>query len=189
MEITLDTWIISDTHFGHLNIVRYQSRPENHDELMVERWNERIGEDDDVLHLGDIFLGPKSDASELLLKLKGRKYYLRANHDRQSANWYAEYGFISLGKRVAWRAPNNDDVLFSHEPSRDYGWKINIHGHIHKNGYPPDVDMNRDYRNVSVEVMDYRPWRLRDVLSGGKFQSPADAGMNEYEIAKSVSPT
>jgi len=44
--VTYDTWIISDTHFGHRNIVEYQDRPENHDEIMIRRWAASVGEDD-----------------------------------------------------------------------------------------------------------------------------------------------
>lgn len=184
LELSLDTWIISDTHFAHARIVDYCGRPRNHDEIMVERWNERVADHEQVFHLGDICMGPRAQAIELLSQLKGEKYYLRANHDRHSAAWYREVGFETVGALVAWVSPDEESVLFSHEPARAGGWDINIHGHIHTNGYPPGLDLSRDYRNVSVEVMDYRPWRLRDVLNEGKFQSPEQAGISEYEAAR-----
>lgn len=184
LELSLDTWIISDTHFAHARIVDYCGRPLNHDEIMVERWNERVRDHEQVFHLGDICMGPRTQAVKLLAQLKGEKYYLRANHDRHSPSWYRDVGFESVGSLVAWVSPDEQSVLFSHEPARADGWDINIHGHIHTNGYSPSLDLTRDYRNVSVEVMDYRPWRLRDVLTGGKFQSPAEAGISAYELAR-----
>ncbi len=52
--IDLDTWIISDTHFGHKNIIKYCDRPLNHNELMIEQWGDLIKWQDNVLHLGDL---------------------------------------------------------------------------------------------------------------------------------------
>ena len=29
------TWVVSDTHFGHRNIVGFCHRPENHEDIMI----------------------------------------------------------------------------------------------------------------------------------------------------------
>ena len=58
-------WIISDTHFCHKNIIAYSGRPfktveEMNDEI-IKRWNNKVGKDDFVIHLGDFALGKKDD--------------------------------------------------------------------------------------------------------------------------------
>lgn len=52
------TYFISDLHFGHRNILRFDCRPfstiEEHDEYLINQWNDTVGADDDVWILGDI---------------------------------------------------------------------------------------------------------------------------------------
>ncbi len=78
LEITLDTWIISDTHFFHTpvrlwreNIGRYCSRPENWQELIIKNWNDLVSPDETILHLGDFAVGNKTNFDLLTGMLSG----------------------------------------------------------------------------------------------------------------------
>lgn len=51
--ITLDTYIISDTHFRHANIVKYCGRDANHDEIMRRNWMETVAEETYLGKLGE----------------------------------------------------------------------------------------------------------------------------------------
>ncbi len=55
------TFFTSDTHFNHANIIRFCNRPfkdvEQMNEVMIANWNNVIGKDDTVFHLGDFCLG------------------------------------------------------------------------------------------------------------------------------------
>ena len=48
----------SDHHFGHTNILKFCNSPfnsiEQMNEELIKRWNEKIGPDDEVYHLGDL---------------------------------------------------------------------------------------------------------------------------------------
>lgn len=172
MRVSLDTWIVSDTHFGHANIIRYCNRPENHDELMVENWNATVGEYEDVLHLGDLAF-KKSVAIGYVRQLKGRKFLIKGNHDHEKDVWYENEGFRIMPRKVFFKW-DEQVVLLTHEPEVEHeGWAINIHGHIHNNGWDParvPFTPGLDYRNVSIEVMDYKPVRLREILEEGKYE-------------------
>jgi calcineurin-like phosphoesterase family protein len=59
------TWVVSDTHWHHDRPWIVQARGftsvEEHDETLIARWNERVGPEDVVLHLGDFMA--QSDAA------------------------------------------------------------------------------------------------------------------------------
>lgn len=112
--------------------------------------------------------------------LKGRKNLLKGNHDHERDFWYEDIGFKIAPKRV-WFTHKGRQVLFTHAPEVEIGgWAINIHGHIHNNGYEAGTDRTKDYRNVSVEVMNYTPVRLREILEGGKYESIQKTKYNEW---------
>lgn len=172
-NLTLDTWLVSDTHFGHKNIVKYCNRPMNHNELMVKNWDALIQPEDTVLHLGDlaVWYGREEDHwLDVARQLPGQKYMLRGNHDKLKDKVYAGLGYTVIPEFIqTFDLPGRDmvRVLFSHYPdhSRIGQWDINVHGHVHNNGIDPVLAASgRDYRNISVELMDYRPVRLRDIL-------------------------
>ncbi len=83
-------WIISDTHFYHKNIEKFEpirveiAKSNGYDDsfqYMIDKWNEKIKPDDEVLHLGDFGWWKKS-ISEITSKLNGKKTIIRGNHDR-----------------------------------------------------------------------------------------------------------
>lgn len=77
----------SDHHHQHKRICEYSNRPWSQDdnsEMLIQRWNERVGIEDDVYHLGDFaFIWPKKigELFEILEKLNGRIHFIRGNHD------------------------------------------------------------------------------------------------------------
>lgn len=85
----MTTWYTADTHFGHARIIEYCQRPfatvQEMDEGLVERWNERVADDDHVLVLGDFALGKIAESLQVVRRLKGHKVLVSGNHDR---SWY-----------------------------------------------------------------------------------------------------
>lgn len=176
-NLTLDTWIISDTHFGHKNIVKYCNRPMEHNDLMLVGWRANVNPEDTVLHLGDLAVWYGAEESYWLKAasaLPGNKFMLRGNHDKLKDKVYADLGYTVVPEFIwDW---DGKRVLFTHAPAgQEHArqsawapWDINVHGHIHNNDYHPNDDLfkGRKYINVSVELMDYKPVRLRDILGG-----------------------
>lgn len=77
----------SDLHLGHERIIDLCNRPFNSvDEMnakIVENWNYEVENDDDrVLILGDLAMGPIKESLKLVTQLRGKKYLVPGNHDR-----------------------------------------------------------------------------------------------------------
>lgn len=74
-----DIWVISDTHFQHINIVEkfIPARPfkdiHHHDEMLIENWNKVVKPGDKVYHLGDVFIGNPIMFKGLWPRLNGSK--------------------------------------------------------------------------------------------------------------------
>lgn len=176
-------FVISDTHWGHKNIIDYQSRPFDHEEMMIKRWRTVVKPSHTVLHLGDLFFsrrgGLRHFAEDIAPQLTGRKFLILGNHDRRDID-YAEFGFTVLRPyQIDYRS---FAVSFDHYPKilHDNEQRLHVHGHLHANGYGPDADPTRANNiNVSVEVIDYRPQSFTKLLNaaiharkkgrGGKF--------------------
>ncbi len=81
-------FVISDQHFSHARISELAERPfatvEEMDAALIRRWNEVVGPDDVVLHLGDLALGPIEESVGLTASLNGRRFLVPGNHDRVS---------------------------------------------------------------------------------------------------------
>ena len=173
------TFVISDTHFGHANIIKYCGRPfssvEEMDETMIENWNKVVGVIDLVWHLGDIYFpSGRPDPTPILKRLNGRKRWVLGNHDRaNNPTLQAFFGephfWQKMGPAILTHAPLNSICLSF---GKDTGFKVNIHGHIHEKfvvdehqfrkqgNYYPD---NR-YVNVSVEQTGYKPVDLDEIV-------------------------
>ena len=165
LSLTDSTWLISDTHFFHANIGQYCSRPAGWQELIIENWNRFIQPEDPVLHLGDLSMGKKEDTEVLIPLLNGRLYLLRGNHDRWSAAFYERLEII-LVKNPPYSIQYKPGLkpLFSHQPIVPLPpHTLNLHGHIHNN---PAPELGQRQINLSIEVREYRPWRLGEILAG-----------------------
>ena len=156
----INTWMISDTHFYHDNIIKYENRPFKgvHDmnKQLIINWNNKIRKDDKVIHLGDFGLGKTDDLKNILSQLNGHKILIRGNHDR------SRQAMLNMGFDEVYDYPiiYKGFYILSHEPlyvdqNMPY---VNIHGHIHGN------KMNNDhYYNMCVEHHEYAPVNFMDI--------------------------
>ena len=134
------TFIISDTHFFHANIIKYCHRPwlqdgdlgrddnwasreikaeraREMDEFLISQWNATVGPDDDVWHCGDLAFGPKAgDEGHIILLLKqlnGNIHLIKGNHDHATKAFWESQGvdFYEHGYHII------NGVLLSHYPT------------------------------------------------------------------------
>jgi calcineurin-like phosphoesterase family protein len=148
------------------NIGRYCSRLENWQELIIKNWNNLVSPGETVLHLGDFVLGKKSNFELLTGILNGRLFLFQGNHDRLSQSFCEVHGVTLIKNSLLVELENQMKLVFSHRPivPLEDGW-VNLHGHIHNVPPPPEgCNPGPNHINMSVEVREYRPWRLGDIL-------------------------
>lgn len=164
-ELTLNSWITSDHHWGHLSstVERYRR----------QAWCGLVEDDDLLLHLGDL-ADRADDADQRWLEgLPGRKFLILGNVDGEDEAWYREAGFEVVGRGTRpfyWTSPTGELVAFSHEPLGRRGepmwpFDVNVHGHIHDGPlWDEQYEPGKRRVNVSVHVTDFAPIRLGEAL-------------------------
>lgn len=164
----MNTWIVSDTHFSHPNIIDFCSRPYNHEELM-SRGMARIPESDVLIHLGDICMYQHTlTHAAFISPLKCKKILIRGNHDQQSISWYYKHGWDAVMDSMMLDIYGMS-ILFTHKPSIHADtFDLNIHGHFHNINRRNDpefsgIELNKHYL-VAMEHMNYQPITLKSVV-------------------------
>lgn len=181
----MTTYHTADTHFGHLNILRYDNRPastiEEHDRMLVERWNNVVMSWDTVIHHGDVALGTFVESIQKVHLLNGYKVLVSGNHDRISSvekesrrerfRPYYESVFQEIWPEVVEHEINGRKVVLSHYPAegdhtdedrfvdirpKDTGIPV-LHGHTHQSEVVSYTKNGTMQIHVGVNSWDYRP--------------------------------
>lgn len=164
-------WIISDTHFGHNNALKFTrsdgkplrpfSSVDEMDRTMIEKWNAVVADTDRVYHLGDVVINKKF--LEYVRSLKGRKIAILGNHDEEKAARFLEVGFEDVRGSRDRKYGELGSFIATHIPIHPVSierFRVNFHGHMHS-GY---VDDPR-YLCVSVEHTNYAPITLEEAFA------------------------
>lgn len=167
------TFVTSDAHFGHVNIIRYCNRPfasvTQMNDAMIERWNKRVGLDDRIYFLGDFAMGPKVDPvfiASVLLQLNGQKIIILGNHDQPSkygpglravvADYRIEDTEI-MDAQIHVARIDGKNFVMCHFPIAEWEGRhhgsIHLHGHVHTE-YSPDAfnAQGVDRRDIGVDM-------------------------------------
>lgn len=183
-------YYISDTHFGHKNILSYDNRPffdvAEMEREMIELWNETVHKKDDVYILGDV-VWRDEEWNRVLSQLKGRKHLVRGNHDPlpDKVERLAPGQFVSIDDYLEI-GDNGRHVILSHFPIGVYknlhrpDW-YHLYGHVHDMWEAHAMDrmyedvfayweMERKAFNVGcmLPYMNYIPRTLDEIIEGYK---------------------
>lgn len=131
---------------------------------MIEKWNNKVSNEDTVYILGDFsFKLQKSAAIKILKQLNGKKILIKGNHDNYVGQRdYDEcfegiYDYLQLTE-------DKTQIILSHYPIWD--WAGMYYGSYHLYGHIHDKTMPREYNAycVSVEHIDYEPVTLEEII-------------------------
>ena len=158
-------YFTGDTHFGHGGALGLYRRPfasvAAMNEALLARWNETVGPEDTVWHLGDFAIRQRPPVvADLLARLNGRKHLVAGNNDppstRELAVWESVQSYLEI-------EADGVGMVLCHYPFRSWrgmgkGW-VNLHGHSHGRLKP----LPRQF-DVGVDVWSFRPVTLSEIL-------------------------
>lgn len=182
-----NVWFTSDQHFFHEKLLEYiPTRPKDYNQIMIDNWNMTINGFDIVYVLGDLTAGVTKFikdnglvvdsfqlVSSLVSELKGRKIFIRGNHDYFTNEQFVEMGFescqetLELGEFFLTHYPMLPDkymnekmkmVVDKHlEIFNDSDCKYIIHGHSHETNY------GGNRFNVAMDLNGYTPVNIDEI--------------------------
>lgn len=174
-------WFVSDTHWGHANVIRYSKRPfsnvDEMDKALINNWNSVVEPGDNVYHLGDVTFGKTGFNDAILYSLNGNKHLVRGNHDKLCHKpefnkhwvWIKDYHELKIDGRLlvlqhypllTWNKAHKDPAAWM------------LHGHSH--GNLNHVNMHTTRLDVGVDSHNYKPISYAEVsaiLSKRKYQA------------------
>ena len=189
-------WFVSDTHFGHKNILNHANRPfitvDEMNHVLVNNWNNCVSKNDIVWHLGDFSFQNKIQFDDLLSNLNGEIHVVLGNHDKtisQNKRFFLESGKLRSVQNYAELKIDNNFFVLNHYGQRvwnrhHYG-SIHLYGHSH-GSLPPvglSVDVGVDCKEITEE---YRPISLDEVLSYMKNKTSHVADYHGSSLDKTI---
>lgn len=133
----MTTWLTSDTHFWHANVIKYCNRPfadaNEMNEKLILNWNEVVQPGDRVIHLGDFSLAARA-VETVVPRLNGNIELIMGNHDfphpahqkgrkpenrEKWRNIYLGYGFKSVELEGRLEVPGVANFRLFHLPYSD----------------------------------------------------------------------
>ena len=183
---TGNVWITSDTHYHHTNICRgitnwrtqdgkipvnstrdYFSMDQMND-VIVDKINSKVGQDDTLIHLGDVAFGGFDKIGQFLDRLVCKNIHLvLGNHDQHIKNNRSDIQgkFLSVNHYSEVQIDGVNFVL-CHYPLQSWNGLnkgvIHLHGHVH-------LPENRKFGNgkrmdVGVDGNGMDPYNIDDII-------------------------
>ena len=188
-------FFISDTHFGHKNIIRFCERPyrtvSEMNEGMISNWNKTVTDADRVFVVGDVFIMDPVEASHIIKRLNGYKILIAGNHDR-SQKTMLDCGFDEYHRKYEYEIDGIGTGLLLHYPMPDIliesmGYKFLVHGHIHDKPHRYGLKIN-----VAADLLNFTPMSknsLRSILSMKTFNSKSSTETFEAGVKDGILKT
>ena len=178
---------ISDLHFGHFNIIRYDNRPfrtvEEMDNVLIKNWNKVVSNDDTVYILGDISWHDESKTVEIFKQLNGVKVLIKGNHDNIKRDSELAKCFASIRDYAELYLDKKRKVIVSHYPipfwNGQFRGAVHLYGHVHNSHQwnifenwmnelrqLQDIPMRAYNVGCMMQWMGYIPRTLEEIIEG-----------------------
>ena len=140
-------YYISDLHFFHENLnqrldCRGFESADAMNEYILERWNRKVGDGDEVVILGDVSAGNAEQTNDILRRLKGHLMLIEGNHDHFLRHRKFDRSLFEWVKNYEELRDNKRKVVLCHYPVFCYNGQYRVddegrprsymlYGHVH----------------------------------------------------------
>ncbi len=165
-------YFTSDHHFGHANIIKFCNRPftdvEEMNQVLIQRWNEKIKVGDDVYHLGDFGLTNKDQLTEIIDQLNGNIHLIKGNHEGSALQLTKKFQWVKDYYELKVKDPDLKNgvqrIILFHYAMRvwrgDYRGTWHLYGHSH--GNLPDKKDQLSF-DIGVDSHNFYPLSYQEV--------------------------
>ena len=171
----MSIYLHGDSHLLHANIIKYCNRPfktvEEMDYKLIKRWNDVVGKDDLVYHVGDFAYKNKTKTYQIEKLLHGKIVHIEGNHDGNNGIKipivYAKMRFGGLNIWVEHIPPIVGDFPLETD--------LILSGHVHnlwKHKFVDDIPVI----NVGTDVWNYQPVSINAIL---KYYKEIESKVNQ----------
>lgn len=163
----------------HANILKYCPNRKfdtvsEHDDHLIKMWNERVGPNDSIFHLGDFAFGKIEDSYGILDRLNGKKILVSGNHDvrhLKSSDFKSRFAAIKFGYHeveVSFRG-HTAFIVLCHYPLESFNkmryGSFHIHGHTHTQFGTLKTRFIKNRKDIGVDSrLDLSPWGKDELL-------------------------
>jgi calcineurin-like phosphoesterase family protein len=168
-----NAFFISDTHFWHNNVIKFDNRPfqsiEEMNEELILNWNSVVDNDSVVYFLGDFAFAGITKITEILNKLNGTIHVISGNHDNYKILTKTKR-FASIDSYCEIYIPDKDAyegmqmICMSHYPmvvwNKHHRGSWMLHGHCHQSLINTEIGKLlyiRKIYDVGVNGIGYTP--------------------------------
>ncbi len=187
----MKTFITSDNHFDHANIIKHCQRPFDSvyvmNQTMINNWNDVVTEKDRVIVVGDFAW---KNPEYWLNQLKGTKILIKGNHDHKQNR--KGWDFV----KDLWETSiEGQRVVFCHYQMAE--WNASFHGSWHLYGHSHGNAEEYEHKlsfDVGVDLWDFYPIEWSQIVNKMKDKEVAREiwknkevfvpGKNRIEITK-----
>ena len=158
------TFITSDLHLDHTNIIKYCDRPfintKDMNDTLINNWNKIIRKKDTVYFLGDLAFGRGSKSTDYWLnKLNGKIIFIKGNHDKSNKTELLDNFILEYKGKKFFLTHRPENV-----PKKWKGWSICGHHHNNKPQDFPLINKKNKRINISTELTKYKPVELDEII-------------------------
>lgn len=182
-------WFTADPHYFHENIIRFCERPfidaEHMNEILVTHHNALVDDNDVVVIGGDLSFGGAKETVDLVRRLKGHKYLVLGNHDREGRIPYELLRYVGHALQVEVTDPegilyqtaamqNVQPIYCTHYACRCWDKKVVYNRRVNPEG-------------MRYEIRNFHSWNLYGHTHGRLPEDPdsplaVDIGVDAWEF-------
>lgn len=175
---------ISDLHFGHKNVIKFDHRPfmdvDEMDTAMIQLWNSRVQKDDNVYIVGDLCFKSGKSPDWYLRKLAGHKHLIIGNHDGVILKNQKALSYFESVESLMNLTDNDKQICLCHYPlaewNKMYHGSWHIYGHIHnkKNEAYEFMKTKDKALNAAACINNYTPASMNELIRNNKIFQEKD---------------